>query len=209
MRVIAGKYRSRKLRTLRRLELRPTSDRLRETLFNILGPAIKGSVFVDAFAGSGAVGIEALSRGADEVFFVENHAPAARLIRQNLESLGVAVGVRTIGGPRVEILAMEALDGLESLVRRRVAADYVFLDPPYESRDAYEDSLEFLGAPRMVAPEGLVIAEHDAARARLRLPHKAEVPQWALPENIGALERVRVLEQGDSALSFYRLARAA
>jgi 16S rRNA (guanine966-N2)-methyltransferase len=88
MRVIAGKYRSRKLRSLRGQALRPTSDRLRETLFNILGPLVEGATFLDLYAGTGAVGIEALSRGAREAIFIEQHAPAAALIRRNLDSLG-------------------------------------------------------------------------------------------------------------------------
>src|SRR5690242_17735240 len=89
MRVIAGNYRSRILKSLKGLALRPTSDRLRETLFNVLGPDVKGSRFLDLFAGTGAIGIEALSRGTLEVVLVENHAPAAALIRRNLESLGI------------------------------------------------------------------------------------------------------------------------
>src|SRR5258708_19407394 len=88
MRVIAGTHRSRILKSLKGLALRPTSDRLRETLFNVLAPNIPGSRFVDLFAGTGAIGVEALSRGAAEVVFIENHAPAATLIRRNLESLG-------------------------------------------------------------------------------------------------------------------------
>src|SRR5512137_2419545 len=96
MRVIAGKYRSRILKSLKGLALRPTSDRLRETLFNVLGDRVNGSRFVDVFAGTGAVGIEALSRGAVEVVFIENHAPAAAVIRRNLESLGVETGVHVV-----------------------------------------------------------------------------------------------------------------
>src|ERR1700692_4565207 len=92
MRVIAGTYRSRILKSLKGLALRPTSDRLRETLFNVLGDAVDGARFIDLFAGTGAVGIEALSRGASEVVFIENHAPAATLIRRNLESLAITSG---------------------------------------------------------------------------------------------------------------------
>jgi 16S rRNA (guanine966-N2)-methyltransferase len=212
MRVIAGTYRSRTLRTLRGLQLRPTSDRLRETLFNILRPGVKGSVFVDAFAGSGAVGIEALSRGADEVFFIENHAPAAAMIRKNLDSLGVPVGTHAIGGSRVEIFSTDALRGLETLVKRHVAADFVYLDPPYQARDDYDEVLEFLGAPHLLASEGLVVVEHlvrDLAPPTGHLGPLTGLPQWTLPDQISGLERVRVVEQGDSALSFYRLARAA
>src|ERR1700734_4051713 len=89
MRVIAGKYRSRRLRTPGSLGIRPTSDRLRETLFNILGPAVEDSLFIDLYAGTGAIGIEAISRGAREAFLIEAHAATARLARQNLEVLGI------------------------------------------------------------------------------------------------------------------------
>src|SRR5271156_5818458 len=110
MRVIAGTYRSRILKSLKGLALRPTSDRLRETLFNVLGDAIAGSRFLDVFAGTGAVGIEALSRGAAEVVFIENYAPAATLIRRNLESLELRSGAT--------VLAIDALRGLEKLAAR-------------------------------------------------------------------------------------------
>ena len=110
MRIIAGKYRSRILKSLKGLALRPTSDRLRETLFNVLGPAVAGSRFLDVFAGTGAVGIEALSRGAAQVTFIENHAPAAKLIRQNLDSLKITTGYT--------ILAADALAALQKLAAR-------------------------------------------------------------------------------------------
>jgi 16S rRNA (guanine966-N2)-methyltransferase len=187
MRVIAGKYRSRTLRSLKGQALRPTSDRLRETLFNILGPTVDGSTFVDLFAGTGAVGIEALSRGARVAIFLEQHAPATALIRHNLESLGINSGT--------EILSVDVLRGLERLEARHVHAQFIFLDPPYAATEEYEDVLEFLGKSPLVAPGGRVIAEHLRKRA--------------LPERAGELELARVVEQGDSALSFYRLALAA
>src|SRR5713226_8780413 len=111
MRVIAGTFRSRILKSLKGLALRPTSDRLRETLFNVLAPNLAGSRFVDLFAGTGAIGIEALSRGAAEVVFIENHAPAATLIRRNLESLGIHTGVT--------VLAVDALRGRKHVWERR------------------------------------------------------------------------------------------
>src|SRR5260370_29655127 len=114
MRVIAGTYRSRILKSLKGLALRPTSDRLRETLFNVLSPNIAGSRFVDLFAGTGAIGIEALSRGAAEVVFIENHARAATLIRRNLESLVVSTGVT--------VLAVDALRWLAILASRKKQA---------------------------------------------------------------------------------------
>src|SRR6202040_1293606 len=131
MRVIAGTYRSRILKSLKGFALRPTSDRLRETLFNVLTPNISGARFADLFAGTGAIGIEALSRGAAEVVFIENHAPAATLIRRNLESLGINTGVT--------VLAVDALRGIAMLASRKhhsaPSFDHVFLDPPYSAAE--------------------------------------------------------------------------
>jgi 16S rRNA (guanine966-N2)-methyltransferase len=195
MRVIGGQFRSRTLRTLRGHALRPTSDRLRETLFNILGPAIAGSVFVDLYAGTGAVGIEALSRGAAEALFVEQHAPAVALIERNLRSLGITSGV--------EILAMDAVKALERLAARHFRADFVFLDPPYQQKKEYARILEFLDGSHLLAPAGRVVVEHAFRDLR------AQKAQELLPERLDQLERSRVVVQGDSVLSFYRLARAA
>ena len=186
MRVIAGIYRSRILKSLKGLALRPTSDRLRETLFNVLAPNIVGSRFVDLFAGTGAIGIEALSGGASEVVFVENHAPAATLIRRNLELLGINSGAT--------VLAVDALRGLAMLAARKnsgtPAFDHVFLDPPYAAAQDYSRVLEFLGSADLLAPGGVAVAEHRR--------------NFDLPEEPGGLRRFRVLKQGDAALSFYR-----
>ncbi|HKW88359.1 MAG TPA: 16S rRNA (guanine(966)-N(2))-methyltransferase RsmD [Candidatus Acidoferrales bacterium] len=187
MRVIAGKFGSRRLRTLRGLALRPTSDRLRETLFDILGGEVRDSLFIDAFAGAGAVGIEALSRGAREVFFIENHRPTANLIHKNLQSLGISSGA--------EVLAMNAIRGFEQLAARRLLADFIFLDPPYAKTSDYLEVLNFLDGSRLLAPRGLVIVEH----------HR----KLDLPSRLHNLEESRVVEQGESALTFYRLALAA
>jgi len=205
MRVIAGIYGSRRLRTLKGRALRPSSDRLRETLFNILGPAVKDALFVDLFAGSGAVGIEALSRGARRAIFVENHAAGAALLRRNLESLGIAIAsggrvahkvARTIefaGG--AELLEMNVGAALGLLVARGARADFVFADPPYADSRAYEDVLGALGDSDLLASGGQAILEHSRRRV--------------LPAIAGRLERARVTEQGDSALSFYRIVQAA
>lgn len=191
MRVIAGKYRRRLLKTLRGRALRPTSDRLRETLFNILGASVEDSVFVDLYAGTGAIGIEALSRGAAEVIFIEKHASAANLIRRNLESLGALSGA--------VILAVDAVRGLDQIAHRRfgerLQADYIFLDPPYAALEEYLRVLEYLDQSKLLAPSGIIIVEHRSG--------------LELPERLSQIERVRLVEQGDAALSFYRLARAA
>ena len=174
--------------------MRPSSDRLRETLFNILGPAIDGSLFLDLFAGSGAVGIEALSRGARGAIFVESHPAGAALISRNLASLGIPTAAhiashKTFAGT-AEILRMDAMDALERLGNSGAHIDFVFADPPYANVRAYEDILASLGESDLLARNGRVIAEH---RRNLDLPTIA-----------GHLERTRVLQQGDTALSFYK-----
>ncbi|MGB6876842.1 MAG: 16S rRNA (guanine(966)-N(2))-methyltransferase RsmD [Candidatus Acidiferrales bacterium] len=185
MRVIAGRFKSRRLRALRGMELRPTSDRLRETLFDILGDTVEGCLFVDLFAGTGAVGIEAISRGARRVVFIERHAPAVQVIRENLKSLEIASAA--------EILPMDAMRGLERLASQHEPSDFVFLDPPYAQAREYQRVLEFIGAAEILSTTGIVIAEHG---------EKLE-----LPPQVPGLERTRVKVQGDSALSFYRIAR--
>ncbi len=187
MRVIAGLYRSRQLKSLDSPHLRPTSDRLRETLFNILAAKIQGKKFLDLFAGTGAVGIEALSRGAQDVLFVENHAATAKIIRQNLESLEIHKGAT--------VLQMDSHRALEKLKQRQKSADFsydfIFLDPPYAAAEEYQRVMKFLSTAPFVNENTIVIAEHTR--------------KFELAEEFGALERFRVLKQGDAVLSFYRL----
>ena len=188
MRVIAGEFRSRRLAAPRGSATRPTSDRLRETLFNVLGPRLAGARFADLYAGSGAVGIEALSRGAALSTFVEHAPSAVAAIRANLAALGIdrsrwEIDSRPIG---------RVLQDRREAGRR---FELVFLDPPYEAMAEYNATLGALaaGAEHLLAPEALVIAEH--AR-RVSLP-------TSLPARLGTLARSRLLEQGDAALSFY------
>ena len=145
MRVIGGEFRSRRLKALRGRALRPTSDRLRETLFNVLGDEVAGTTFVDAYAGTGAVGIEALSRGAAHAIFIENNRQAVSVLRENLRALGVERRATVLNRP-----ARGALAGLR--------AGIVFLDPPYDELAEYEGALTALGDN----PPSLVVAEHAA-----------------------------------------------
>lgn len=188
VRIIAGTFRSRTLQAPAGLSTRPTSDRLRETLFNVLAARIGGAAFLDLYAGSGAVGTEALSRGAAHVTFVEKAPPALKVLRANLARLGLTAGIRIQSC------------GVGSFLRRPqtapVAFDLVFLDPPYDADQEYATTLGLLGGPaaEFLAPGALVVAEHR------RNDH--------LADRYGSLERTRLLQQGDAALSFYA-ARAA
>jgi 16S rRNA (guanine966-N2)-methyltransferase len=185
MRVIGGWLGSRTLQAPPGLATRPTSDRLRETLFNVLAPRMEGAAFLDLYAGSGAVGIEALSRGAARVVFVERAAPALKVLRMNLERLAIK--------ERFEIYP----GAVSAFLRRGTPGagfDVVFLDPPYDAEAEYAAALGLLGgaAFALLNRGALLIAEH-------RRKEK-------LNESCGALARTRLLEQGDAALSFYSIA---
>ena len=165
------------------LETRPTSDRLRETLFNILAPRIDGAKFADLYAGSGAVGIEALSRGAEFCWFAEREPRATAAIRSNVAALKIH------GGFAIEDRSVGKL--LNAQVKHARQMDIVFLDPPYEAGDEYRATLDFLAANAAVilAEGAVVVAEHSRKMPPL--------------EKHGVLARYRLLEQGDAALSFY------
>ena len=186
MRVIAGQYRRRTLRSLPGLEIRPTSDRLRETLFNVLcagdPSALAESTWLDLYAGTGAVGIEALSRGARMVYFVESSKAAAEVIGANLTSLEIASSF--------QIIKIEATRALRQLEASGMSADFVFLDPPYSMQDEYAKTLAAVAGSTILRERSLVIAEHEK--------------RFDPAEVFGELRRYRKLVQGDAALSFYR-----
>ena len=181
MRVIAGKFKSRRLVAPPGMATRPTSDRRRETLFHVVAPAVPDSVWLDLFAGSGAIGIEALSRGARSVSFVEASATAAKTIRKNLHTLEIEEGF--------EVIEREAATALRMLDSQAVIYDFCFLDPPYRKMGDYEQILGFLSQSRLLKPESQVIAEHDK--------------HFDPGNEFGSLRRHRVLRQGDAVLSFY------
>ncbi|HEY1904353.1 MAG TPA: 16S rRNA (guanine(966)-N(2))-methyltransferase RsmD [Terracidiphilus sp.] len=182
MRIIAGSFRSRTLEAPAGMATRPTSDRLRETLFNVLAPRIKGANFLDLYAGSGAVGLEALSRAAAYVGFVERAPAALAVLRKNLDGLALTVGFRIHGAGVGAALCK---------MRPGVAFNIVFLDPPYDATEEYAATLGLLGGNQagLLAPDAVVIAEH-------RRKEKLE-------DRYGQLSRTRLLEQGDAALSLY------
>lgn len=186
MRIIAGTYRGRTLKSPPDRTVRPTSDRLRETLFNVIAPRIEGTRFLDLCAGSGAVGIEALSRGANHVTFVDSSQQMCALIKSNLD-------LCRIERSESEVIQSEARDYLRRFVSKQPDSgkpwDIAFFDPPYA--DDYQRILELFGAAwSSLFNEGsLLIVEHN--------------PKKQLPQEIGTIIRTRVLKQGDSALSFY------
>lgn len=185
MRVIAGKFRSRKLALLPGPEIRPTSDRLRETLFDVLTAgnpqALEGSTWLDLFAGTGAVGIEAISRGAAMVYFVESSKKAGDLIQENVQSLAVEQGFR--------IMRCEVARALLELERGGVRPDFIFVDPPYQSREVYSETLRDLDRLDLTS-KALIVVEHEK-----KLDPDQE---WS------KMVRTRKIVQGDAALSFYR-----
>jgi len=179
MRIIAGAFRGRALAGPRWAGLRPTSDKLRETLFNILGERVRGARVLDAYAGTGALGIEALSRGAAFVAFVERDPRALALIGKNLRGCGVAEGYAM----------MRAASGLRRRLAAQPAFDLILVDPPYDEPDlaaAVRRVSEWLNA------DGLVVLEHARRRSS--------------PPAVASLVRTRAVEAGDSALAFYRRA---
>ena len=179
MRVISGKFKSRRLKGVPPAGIRPTSDKLKETLFNILGPNVNGATFLDGCAGMGGVGIEAISRGAAFVYFVDQSRKARQIIQENLKSLEVTGGFKIL-----EMDLMKALNVIEPPL------DIAFVDPPYEREDLYQACLDRFGAAPLLAPGGLLIIEHSK--------------RDELPDAAGSLRKTRSLVQGDAALAFYR-----
>jgi 16S rRNA (guanine966-N2)-methyltransferase len=184
VRVIAGQFRSRRLKTLQGQTTRPTSDRLKETLFNLLQNRLAGCSFLDCFAGSGSIGIEAISRGAALVVFVESSASAAKVIRSNLTLLGLS----TVPGQHLMVMPVER--ALETLHRKAAKFDIVFLDPPYAATDQYSRVLELLQHFELLADKAMVAAEHSR--------------HFELEPRVLNLARVRKVRQGDSTLSMFR-----
>ena len=174
MRVIAGRYKGRRLKTPDWPGLRPTSDKLRETLFNILAPRVEGARVLDGYAGTGAIGIEALSRGAAHVTFIESHRRAAALIEENLRACGVEQGY-----------TIQCADVVAALDAPASAFDLILLDPPYDTENV---SAALDAAARHLTGDGLIVLE----RATRREPEESE-----------AVIRVRDVKSGDSTLTFF------
>jgi 16S rRNA (guanine966-N2)-methyltransferase len=185
MRVISGKFRGRRLKGPGGMDVRPTGDRLKETLFNVFGQGVADAAILDVFGGTGAIGIEALSRGAREAVFIENADAGCRLIRNNLELCGIRTGYR--------ILKEDVFGAMRFLARQGFKANIVFFDPPYDWKP-YRDLLEITFTRGLLAEPSQVVIEH----------HRKAV----LPESGEGYRRSRILRQGDHCLSFYEEAKS-
>ena len=183
MRIVGGESRGRKLKTLRGRSVRPTADRTREALFNMLGARVPGSRFLDLFAGWGAVGLEALSRGAERVVLVESNERAAAVIRHNAAALGA--------DERVTVVVGNAATAVRGLAAAAAKFDVAFMDPPYRDHRSLERTLQELGQEGgVLAPDAVVVVEHDAHGAPLQAT--------------GMLVVERSRRFGDATLTFFR-----
>jgi 16S rRNA (guanine(966)-N(2))-methyltransferase RsmD len=183
-RIIGGQGKGRRLKTPAGDSTRPTAARVRQTLFDILAPEVPGCRFLDAFAGSGGIGLEALSRGASVVVLVELGTAAASVLRENVRALAAA-------GGEARVYRQDTRVALAGLSATGESFDVIYLDPPYDSH-LYEPLLEMIGEKGLLAPGGVAVAEHFKKRL--------------LPATIGRLARVREVRVGDHRLSFYRQA---
>jgi 16S rRNA (guanine(966)-N(2))-methyltransferase RsmD len=198
MRIIAGIYRGRVLATLRGPAVRPTGERLRESLFDVLGDSIRDEVFVDCYAGSGSIGLEAISRGAARVYFIEESEAAQRLISRNLDTLGFP--------PNAVLVRASARRGLHRLEEEGVRARFCFVDPPYDSSKERDRTLRWLASSQLMHRDGSIIVQHD----------RKDPPPESLGASPGASlatsspwARTRILAQGSNALSFYFYGKSA
>ncbi|MGI6468873.1 MAG: 16S rRNA (guanine(966)-N(2))-methyltransferase RsmD [Syntrophomonadaceae bacterium] len=183
MRVIAGSAKGKRLKAPSGRETRPITDMVKEALFNVLGPGIKDARFLDLFAGSGSVGIEALSRGAAIAVFVDNNPKAVRIIYENLDNCGF--------GDNYEVYCNDVLRALTILDKRKAKFDYIYVDPPFNVEGIFMDVMKKLDQVEIMAPQGIIII-----RTRR---HKE------LPASFNCLKRYRLNYYGESALHYYSL----
>lgn len=185
MRIIAGAFKGRRLAPVKG-RIRPTAAKVREAVFSILGPAVVGAKVLDLFAGTGALGIEALSRGAAAAVFVEDHPESLKVLRRNLADLGLA--------DRTTVWPLPVTTALKQLAGQGEPFGLAFLDPPYGGGAAVA-ALTGLAAPNLLAPGARVVVEHSRRES--------------LPEACGALAQISVRRYGDTQVAFYLMAEAA
>lgn len=186
MRIVGGKYKGRVIKTLKGLRIRPTSEKVREALFDILGERLKNNRVLDLFAGSGALGLEALSRGARKIVFVERERPAVKIIRENAARLGLS--------PFIEVVNSDYEAALKKLGKKGRVFDVVMADPPYHllapgEKKVSEKLLFMLGEYGTLSPKGIFVLEHFA--------------KVQIPEQFNEWQRIRKARYGQTCLSFF------
>lgn len=184
MRVIAGKYKGRRLDTLKNLTVRPTSDRVKESAFSIIRDQLANASFLDLCAGSGNIGIEALSQGAEQVTFLDVNLHCIRMIEQNLYTCGL-----DSTDSKIQILRSEALKGIDVLANQQKTFELIYFDPPYDA-GIYKKCISEISDTSLLKTTGLLLIEH----------HK----NLDLQSDIGSLHCYRKNRYGDTCLSFYR-----
>lgn len=182
MRVISGKAKGHTLKTAKGFNTRPTADRVKESIFNIIQTKVYDSIVIDLFAGSGNLGIEALSRNANKAYFIDNNRNSIQSIRENLKKTSLI--------NNSEIIQMDVLSGIIKLSEYKIKANIIFLDPPY-SKELIKPTLEAIFFYNILQPDGIVIVEHNI--------------KDKVPNNVHNLKRYRTNRYGDVAISFYRL----
>lgn len=180
MRVIAGEFKGRRLDRIEGLDIRPTSDKVKESLFNILGSSIIDSVFLDLFSGTGGIGIEALSRGAKHVVFIDAGIKSIKVLKGNLEHLNI--------NDNVEVFNTDYSTAVGKLYKHKKQFDIIFIDPPYRVGMA-ESALKEIDNNPILAQSGMIIVEHDT--------------KDDMPESVGELYKYRIKQYGSTCLSFY------
>lgn len=188
MRVVAGKFKGRRLKTVKGLEVRPTADRVKESLFRIFGEQVVHADFLDLCAGTGSIGLEALSRGARSTTFVDSNHHCIRIIASNLEMCGY-----NRRHPHIQLIRLDARKALVRLGKRKAKFDLIYFDPPYASR-IHESCVKQIAEANLLSPAGLVVIEH-------RTIQKID---WVESLILDELALSRQERYGDTTLSFYK-----
>jgi 16S rRNA (guanine(966)-N(2))-methyltransferase RsmD len=188
MRVVAGKFKGRRLKTLKGSEVRPTADRVKESLFRIFGEQVVDADFLDLCAGTGNIGLEALSQGAKSITFVDSNYPCIRIIESNLEMCGF-----DRKHPQVRLIHLDARKALAQLGKRKATFDLIYFDPPYASK-IHESCLRQIAEGGLLSPTGVLVIEH----------RKVKEADWTEYLILDELVLSRQERYGDTMLSFYR-----
>ena len=181
MRVVSGTCKGRPLKAVPGTSTRPTTDKVKEAIFNMIGPYFNGGLGLDLFGGSGGLGIEGLSRGLDKVIFVDKDAKAIQTIKSNVESCDFS--------SKIEIYRNDALRAIKALTKRDIQFDLIFLDPPYHKQQL-KDLIEYIEENRILTRTGFVVAEHAT--------------EVDLPQQINGLMRTKFEKYGISAVSIFQ-----